>query len=61
MSKDRDKQAMELCNKFVNLLNITDKQKFNLIDKIGCLWHLGEEYERLNKNDRVWGGIIKGT
>jgi hypothetical protein len=53
MSKDRDKQAMELCNKFVNLLNITDKQKFNLIDKIGCLWHLGEEYERLNKNDRV--------
>ena len=51
MSRERDKKAMDLCNELVDLLNLSTKQKFDLIDRIGELFKVGEEWERLNRKE----------
>ena len=38
MSRQQDKEAMDLCNQLVNLLNLSQRDKFDLIDKIGYLY-----------------------
>jgi len=53
MSQEREITAMHLCNEFVNLFNLDTKHKFDLIDKIGYIYKIGEEYERLERKEEL--------
>jgi len=45
MNKDKTDLAFKTGLEFVNLFNITDKQKDDLIDKMGEVYRWGIKYE----------------